>query len=226
MTREDLFTHVAQHAIVGVVRESDEQAAAEVARAYVENGLMTIEITFTTPNAMNLLATMVQRYADRGIVFAAGTVRSDRDAAEARRAGAKVIVSPHTDFRVIDYCIEHELLCVAGASTPTEIIRAWEAGAGIIKVYPAAYLGGPDFISTIRQPIRDIPMLAGGPVNLDEIDSYLDAGAIAVNLGGSLAVPNLVARRDWDEIGKRVLLASSIVRSRRSTAASQTSMVH
>ena len=85
----------------------------------------------------------------------------------------------------------------AGAATTTEIITAWEKGADIVKVYPAHHLGGPDFIRTIRGPIRDVPMLAGGPVPLDEIDSYLDAGCVAVNLGASLALPELVRDEQW-----------------------------
>ena len=92
---------------------------------------------------------------------------ADRDAAMARRAGAKIIVSPHTDLQVIEYANENDMLCVAGASTPTEIIRAWEAGCDIVKVYPAHYLGGPDYIRTIRGPIRDVLMLAGGRLRDD-----------------------------------------------------------
>ena len=99
--------------------------------------------------------------------------------------------------------------------TATEIIRAWEAGTDIVKIYPAQFLGGPDFIRTIRGPIRDIPMLAGGPVPLDMIDPYLDSGCVAVNLGPSLAVPDLVKSQQWEEIGRRVMLATSIVQSRK-----------
>ena len=144
----------------------------------------------------------------------------------ARRAGAQIIVSPHTDPHVIEYANENDLLCVAGAATCTEIIRAWELGADIVKVYPAHHLGGPDFIRTIRGPIRDVLMLAGGPVPLDEIDAYLDAGCVAVNLGGSLAVPDLVRDEQWEEIGRRVVLATSIVASRRAIAESIAPYVH
>ena len=137
-----------------------------------------------------------------------------------------MIVSPHTDVRVIEYSNENDLLCVAGASTPTEIIRAWEAGCDIVKVYPAQHLGGADYIRTIRGPIRDVPMLAGGPVPLDQIDSYLDAGCVAVNLGASLAVPDLVKTRQWEEIGRRAMLAASIVQSRKNVAKRASPYVH
>jgi 2-dehydro-3-deoxyphosphogluconate aldolase/(4S)-4-hydroxy-2-oxoglutarate aldolase len=213
MSREQLLERVRTEQIIGVVREDSIEAATAVAEAYARNGIRIVEITMTTPDANGLIAALAKAYPE--IVIAAGTVRSSNDAAAARRAGAQVIVSPHTDSQVIEYANENNLLSIAGASTPTEIIRAWEIGTDIVKVYPAHHLGGPDYIRTIRGPIRDVLMLAGGPVPLDMIESYLDAGCVAVNLGGSLAVPELVSSRQWDEIGRRAMLASSIVQSRR-----------
>lgn len=83
-----------------------------------------------------------------------------------------------------------------------------------MKVFSAASFGGPDYIRILRGPIRDIPLLAGGPVPLEQIDAYLEAGAVGVNLGVSLAVPELVRERSWDEIARRVSRAVSIVRAR------------
>lgn len=214
MSRKELLGRVYTEQIIGVVREDSAEAAEAVAEAYALNGIRILEITMTTPDAVDLMASLEKRYGSQ-LDIAAGTVRSTNDASRARRAGAKIIVSPHTDPHVIEYANENDMLCIAGASTPTEIIRAWEAGCDIVKVYPAQHLGGPDYIRTIRGPIRDVLMLAGGPVPLDMIDHYLDAGCIAVNLGGSLAVPDLVREQQWDEIGRRVLLATSIVESRR-----------
>jgi 2-dehydro-3-deoxyphosphogluconate aldolase/(4S)-4-hydroxy-2-oxoglutarate aldolase len=183
-SRKELFAKVKHEVIIGVVREDSPEAALSVAHAYAENGVRLLEITLTTPDAISILAKLVEEYGDKGISFAAGTVR-----------------------------------------TVTEILAAWQAGCDIVKVYPAQMLGGPDYFRTIRQPIRDVPMLAGGPVPLDTIEPYLDAGAIAVNLGGSLAVPDLVKTRQWEEIGRRVLLATSIIESRRSALA-ETVYVH
>jgi 2-dehydro-3-deoxyphosphogluconate aldolase/(4S)-4-hydroxy-2-oxoglutarate aldolase len=215
MSRKELLERVCSEQIIGVVREDSATAARAVADAYARNGISIIEITLTTPEAFDIISTVAQKYAGDDIVVAAGTVRSSNDAAMARRAGAQAIVSPHTDVRVIEYSIENDLLSIAGAGTASEIIRAWEAGSDIVKVYPAQFLGGPDFIRTIRGPIRDVPMLAGGPVPLDMIDAYLDAGCVAVNLGPSLAVPDLVKSQQWEEIGRRVMLATSIVQSRK-----------
>jgi 2-dehydro-3-deoxyphosphogluconate aldolase/(4S)-4-hydroxy-2-oxoglutarate aldolase len=225
-SRNELFALAAREAIIGVVREETIEAAAAVARAYASNGIRLIEITLTTPEAFDLIQKLTEDYSDKGIILAAGTVRSTNDAAAARRAGARIIVSPHTDARIIEYANENDLLSIAGAATATEIVHAWELGCDIVKVYPAQLLGGPDYFRTVRQPIRDIPMLAGGPVPLDAVEAYLDAGAIAVNLGGSLAVPDLVRSSQWDEIGRRVILATSIVQSRRSSEEASSPYVH
>lgn len=226
MPRKEFLSKVCAQQIVGVVREDSAEAAAAVADAYAQNGIRIIEITLTTPDAFELISTISRRYAGDDVTVAAGTVRSSNDAALARRAGAEIIVSPHTDVRVIEYAIENDMLTIAGAATPTEIIRAWEAGCDIVKIFPAPQLGGPDYIRAIRGPIRDVPMLAGGPVSLDAIDGYLDAGCIAVNLGISLAVPDLVRAKQWEEIARRVILATSIVQSRKNTAPAESAYVH
>jgi len=226
MSRKELLARVCAEQIIGVVREDTLAAAQAVADAYARNGIRVLEITFTTPDALDLMKVLNERFKGQQIVIAAGTCRSSNDAAQARRAGAQIIVSPHTDVRIIEYANENDMLCVAGAATTTEIIKAWEAGCDIVKVYPAQMLGGPDYIRTIRQPIRDVPMLAGGPVPLDMIDSYLDAGCVAVNLGGSLAVPDLVRSQQWEEIGRRVMLATSIVQSRKNVSRPDSPYIH
>lgn len=215
MSRKLLLEKVRHEQVIGVVREDTVEAAEAVADAYAKNGIRILEVTLTTPDAFELMSRFAQRFAASEVIIAAGTVRSSNDAALARRAGADVIVSPHMNPQVVEYANENDLLCIAGAGTATEIIHAWETGADIVKIFPAHFLGGPDYIRTLRGPIRDIPMLAGGPVPLDEIDTYLDAGCIAVNLGASLAVPELVRNQQWDEIGRRVTMAISILNGRR-----------
>ena len=226
MSRKELLTRVHAEQIIGVVREDNAETARHVAEAYAHNGIRLIEITLTTPDAIEIIAECAKRFAPLDVIVAAGTVRSTNDAALARRAGAQVIVSPHTSSRVIEYANENDLLSVAGAATPTEIIDAWEGGADTVKIFPAQYLGGPDYIRAVRGPIRDVIMLAGGPVQLDMIDSYLDSGCIAVNLGISLAVPDLVRTEQWDEIGRRVTLATSIVQSRKNLEAATAPYIH
>jgi 2-dehydro-3-deoxyphosphogluconate aldolase/(4S)-4-hydroxy-2-oxoglutarate aldolase len=224
--RKELLAKIASQQIVGIVREDSAQDAASIADAYAQNGIRIIEITLTTPDAFDLISTISRKYAGDEVTVAAGTVRSSNDAAMARRAGAEIIVSPHTDARLIEYAVENDLLSIAGAATVTEMIRAWEAGCDVVKIFPAPQLGGPDYIKAIRGPIRDVLILAGGPVSLDTIDAYLDAGCIAVNLGSSLAVPELVRQKQWDEVARRVILAVSIVQSRKNTPTIDSAYVH
>ncbi len=225
MPRKELLAKICSQQIVGVVREDSVEDAAAVADAYAKHGIRILEITLTTPDAFDLISTISKRYAGDDVTVAAGTVRSSNDAAMARRAGAEIIVSPHTDVRVMEYAIENDMLTVAGAATATEVIRAWEAGSDIVKIFPAPQLGGPDYIRALRSPIRDVPMLAGGPVTLDSIDAFLDAGCVAVNLGVSLAVPDLVRMKQWEEIGRRVILATSII-SARKNATAESAYIH
>ena len=210
MTIEELFLHVKSQGIVAVVREDSAEDAWNLAVCFAENGARTVEITMTTPEAASIIARLHERFADKGVVLAAGTVRSSDDAASARKAGAKILVSPHTDLRLVDYAMDHGLMSVAGALTPTEIVHAWEGGASIVKVYPVRHVGGPEYLKSIQQPIRGIPMIAGGPIGLDEIDAYLQAGAVAVNLGGPLAPRDLLKAAKWDEIATLVQRAVAI----------------
>jgi len=212
--KSDLFARIQRDVIIGVVREESADSARAVADAYLSSGIVHLEVTLTTPDAIDILESLAAEHSGRGIVFAAGSLRSAEDAAAARRAGAQILVAPHSDIRLIEYAMEHDLLCVAGAATPTEIVNAWNLGADIVKVYPARLLGGPEYFKTIRQPLRDVPMLAGGPVAIEEIELYLEAGAIAVNLGASLALPELVREQRWNDIGKRAALAVSMVQAR------------
>lgn len=194
--------------MVAVVREESGDHARGVATALVDAGAPVIEVTLTTPGALDLIAELAR---SRDHLVAAGTVLTENDVARARRAGAAIIVSPHYDHSVVGATLNTGLISVAGAGTVTEMIAAHRAGAHVIKVYPARCLGGPTFIRTIRQPIRNIEMLAGGPVDLDEITNYFDAGCIAVNLGGSLAPADAVRAGDWARVRANTEKAVEII---------------
>jgi 2-dehydro-3-deoxyphosphogluconate aldolase / (4S)-4-hydroxy-2-oxoglutarate aldolase len=203
-TIEEIVEAIRDEGIIGVVRFEEAELAAGVAEAFAENGLRSIEITMTSPGALDLIADLSHRLRPGGVVVAAGTVRGSEDARLAHEAGAEVLVSPHTDKSVLDYARQNGLVCIAGAATPSEIIQAWEWGAPIVKIYPARLLGGPDYIRTIRQPIRGIEMLAGGPVSVEEIPRYFDAGVVAVNMGDALAPLEFVEQNRWEEVAQRV----------------------
>lgn len=193
--------------MIAVIREESPEHAQAVANALLDAGAPVIEVTFTTPGALDLISDLSRQ---RELLVAAGTVLSENDVAKARRAGAQLIVSPHYDHTIVSATLNAGLLSIAGAATATEVLAAHHAGAHIIKVYPARFLGGPAFIRTIRQPIRRVEMLAGGPVEIDEIEEYLAAGCIAVNLGGSLAPAEAVRAGDWEQIRRNAARAVAI----------------
>lgn len=207
--REATLAKVLEEVIIGVVRYDDAADAALTARTFVEAGLNVVEITMTTPGAIELITELA--WQNDEIVVAAGSVRTADEVEAVNQAGAKIVVSPHTSERVIEATLERGLVSVAGASSPTEIVRAHELGASIVKVYPARLLGGPTYFRTIRQPIRDIPVLAGGPVNIDEIIDYLDAGAVALNMGTAFAPMELIATNNWTAVTDRIDEACAVV---------------
>lgn len=211
--KQHVLSSIEAEGIIGVVRFESAELAAGTAEAYAQHGIRNIEITLTTPGALDLIAELVHRFGGEGVIIAAGSVRGEEEADLAHQAGAEVLVSPHTDPSVLEYAGAHDLVCIAGASTPTEIVRAWELGASIVKIYPARLLGGPGYIRTIRQPIRGIDMLAGGPVSVEELVDYFDAGVVAVNMGDALAPLSFVEQNRWDEVGERVRHALEAMRA-------------
>lgn len=216
---EDVLSVVRDSTIIGVVRYEDAAWGAMVARTFADAGLKCVEVTMTTPGAIDLISELAYNYRDSGVVIAAGSVREIDEVDRVVDAGAEIVVSPHTSERVIEKTLERGRVSVAGAATASEVIRAHELGASIVKVYPARLLGGPEWFRTVGQPIRGIEMLAGGPVDTDEIHDYLGAGAVALNMGGSFAPVDLIEANDWEAIGGRVREAIEEVERFRSNEA-------
>jgi 2-dehydro-3-deoxyphosphogluconate aldolase / (4S)-4-hydroxy-2-oxoglutarate aldolase len=138
------------------------------------------------------------RLGDRAVV-GAGTVMTAADGEECIAAGAQFIVSPGTDVPLIELTRERGVLSVPGAMTPTEIIRAWNAGAGAVKVFPARTLG-PGYVKDVRGPLPHIPLIPTGGIDAGNACGYLEAGAVAVGVGGNLIGSEAVAAGDWNAI--------------------------
>ena len=182
--------------IRGVTRETFEG----VFEAVIGAGLKFAEITLNTPNALNLLEESSHRYST-SVCLGAGTVLSVKDAEQAAGAGARFIVSPTLDEDVAAFCRERNLVYFPGALTPTEIEKAWNSGACMVKVFPASQVG-PQYFKLIRGPFPDIRLMAVGGVNPGNISDYLKAGASAVALGGSVISPERMNNREFSLIQK------------------------
>ncbi len=150
-------------------------------------GLELIEVTFTVPGAERLVSELLEQRGGQGPPFIGmGTVTTRERAERAAAAGAEFLVSPNTSEDVAEISRDNDLFLVLGALSATEIVRAQELGADIVKVFPLPPVGGPAYLRAVRQPLGDIPMLASGGFAVDEIPDYRAAGASAFGIGAPL----------------------------------------
>jgi 2-dehydro-3-deoxyphosphogluconate aldolase/(4S)-4-hydroxy-2-oxoglutarate aldolase len=184
--------------IVGIVRNISPEDFRELLPIYQEAGLKNIEVTMNTPGAVEMI-----RYANhhfgKHLVTGAGTVCTPQDLQEALGAGARFIVAPVTDENIIAACVRNNVPVMPGAFTPTEIYRAWTAGAAMVKVFPATAMG-PQYIKDILAPLKQVPLMPTGGIDLANIRDFFAAGASAAGIGGKLFDAGMIARRDWKSL--------------------------
>lgn len=178
---------VATAPVFGVVRTSSRAQAEAQAHAFREGGLELIEITFTVPEATQVVASLLaERSGDTPPWIGMGTVTTAERARQALAAGAEFLITPNVSAEVAEVAREAGVFLVIGALTPSEIFAAAELGADLVKVYPLPPVGGAAYLSTVRQPLPDIPILAAGGFGPEEIPEYRAAGAVAFGLGAQL----------------------------------------
>jgi len=176
---------------VAVVRTSENAEAARQARLFMAAGLQLIEVTFSVPGADDLVRRLL---VDRGTGgppwVGMGTVTTPERAAAAVAAGAEFIVTPNADPEVARVVRDAGLFLIVGALTCTEIVAARAMGADLVKVFPLPPVGGPSYLSVVRGPLSDIPMLAAGGFGVDDIPAYRRVGAQAFGIGAPLVAEN------------------------------------
>jgi 2-dehydro-3-deoxyphosphogluconate aldolase / (4S)-4-hydroxy-2-oxoglutarate aldolase len=178
---------VARSPIIAVVRTPDQAEARRQAETFMAGGIELVEITFTVPGAVELTRDLLAgRSAPGPPWIGMGTVTTSERARRALGAGAEFIVTPNASPEVAAEIEMAARYLVMGALTPTEIVAARGLGADLVKVYPLPPVGGPAYLSVVRGPLGDIPMLAGGGFGVDEIPAYRAAGAIAFGIGAPL----------------------------------------
>lgn len=200
--------------IVAVVRSPDHQQLVEVCRALADGGVTVVEITMTVPNALDVLRQVRQTLGDR-VLLGAGTVLDPETARAVLLAGAEYIVSPTVNVEVIRLCQRYDKLVMPGAFTPTEILTAWEAGADIVKVFPAEVVG-PAFFKALKGPLPQVRLMPTGGVDLKTAAEFLKAGACCLGVGGQLVEPKAVAERNFDRIRDLARQYITIVKQTRS----------
>ena len=198
MSKEQQLQQILDTGIVAVVRAPDGDQLVDVARALMDGGVTTIEITMTVPNALDVLRRVRQVLGDQ-ILLGAGTVLDTETARAVFLAGAEYIVAPTLNIDVIRLCQRYNKIVMPGVFTPTEMLAAWEAGADIVKVFPADVVG-PAFFKAMRGPLPQIRMMPTGGVNLSTASDFLRAGACCLGVGGQLVDPKVVAKGDFEHI--------------------------
>ena len=194
------LTRLREQRLVAVIRAPDAQAALGAARAVAAGGVRIVEITFTVPDAPQVMAALRD---EPGLTVGAGTVLTAAQARAALAAGARFVIAPNFSREVADEALGAGVLFCPGAYTTTEILAARAAGAHLVKIYPVGVVGGPAYIRIIRDPLPDIPMLAAGGTTLENAVPFLEAGCVGVGLGASLADPALAAAGRFDELTRR-----------------------
>lgn len=198
MSKETHLRQILDCGIVAVVRSPDSEQLVEVVRALADGGVTVAEITMTVPNALEVLRRVRHSLGAR-VLLGAGTILDPETARAALLAGAEYLVAPAVNLDVIRMAQRYGKLVMPGAFTPTEILTAWEAGADIVKVFPADVLG-PAFFKAMRGPLPQIRLMPTGGVDLNTAADFLRAGACCLGLGGQLVEPRAVAERDFDRI--------------------------
>lgn len=187
--------------LIGIARGFSTEAVLTASRIVAERGIRVLEVTM---DSVDVLSTIRRLSEVDGLYVGVGTVTKAGQVGEAQAAGARFVVTPSFNPAVVEASVNQGLAVICGAATPTEILGAFETGANAVKVFPAEQLGGPGYLSAIRAPLGDIPLVPTGGVRPENARQYLDAGAVALGVGSSLIPPKIVAERNWAGLEKLV----------------------
>ena len=197
----DLVLH---HRLVAIIRLDNLSSAVQLSRALLAAGIVAQEFTLTNPRALEAVARVlreVPEFSAGGATLGVGSVRTLAQARSAIQAGAQFVVSPIFQSEVVSGCVEQGVPVMCGAMTPTEIAAAWQAGASLVKVFPARSLG-PKYISDVLAPMPELALMPTGGVGLDDMQNYFKAGAKAVGIGSNLFEMSALRLALWDRISE------------------------
>jgi 2-dehydro-3-deoxyphosphogluconate aldolase/(4S)-4-hydroxy-2-oxoglutarate aldolase len=189
--------------LIGIIRMSRYEYPVEIAGALIEGGLQVLEYTLSGEGALEAISA-ARAVWDQRACIGAGTVLTAADVEAAASAGAEFIVTPAVNLKVLNACQRLGLPILCGAFTPTEITTAVEAGADLVKLFPAR-LGGPQYVRDLLAPFPKLRLVPTGGVSPENAGSFLAAGAVAVAMGGNLVSPQDVTHRQFSTITLRAI---------------------
>ncbi|HOB73893.1 MAG TPA: bifunctional 4-hydroxy-2-oxoglutarate aldolase/2-dehydro-3-deoxy-phosphogluconate aldolase [Phycisphaerae bacterium] len=190
-----IVSEIESTGVVAIIRAAGSSELVDVVTALRDGGLTCIEVTMTTPNALDVIHKARETLGDSAAI-GVGTVLDAETARAAILAGAQFVVAPILDLPTIEMCRRYSVPVMPGAMTPTEIVRAWQAGADFVKVFPST-AAGPGLIRDLRGPLPQIKMIPTGGINLNNAAEFIKAGAAALGVGSALVTKEAVKNKDF-----------------------------
>ena len=201
MKEVEKLNTIRETGIIAIMRAQSSEQLITAADAIKAGGVNVIEVTMTTPGALGVIAQATQRYGQE-VLFGAGTVLDAVTARSAILAGAGFIVAPTLNLDMVALCNRYRIPVIPGCYTPTEMLTAWEAGADMVKLFPAS-IGGPSLVKAILAPLPQLEIVPVGGVNLDTAAAFIKNGAVALGVGSSLINQKLLDAGDMEELTRR-----------------------
>jgi 2-dehydro-3-deoxyphosphogluconate aldolase/(4S)-4-hydroxy-2-oxoglutarate aldolase len=213
MNKVEVLEKVKVLGLLAVIRGPSPELTVQMVEALVNGGVKGIEITYSTPNAEDVVRTLAKKFGD-SIVLGMGTLTKPEQAESAKAAGARFLVSPICETRLVEAMVNTGLLTMAGALTPTEVFQAYSLGTDVVKIFPGS-VGGPAYIKALKGPFPYIPMMPTGGVNAGNAADWFAAGVIAVGAGSELCPPQLAKEGKFNEISQKAVEFVKIIQSSR-----------
>lgn len=215
--RQDTIDIIESVGVVAVIRLQDPARLRPVMDALAAGGVRALEVTMTVPRAIALVE-QIAPALPAGFAIGAGTILDPETAQAAILAGARFVVSPVFNPAVIELCRRYDVAVMPGCFSPTEILKAWEAGADIVKVFPATSVG-PGYFRDLRGPLPQVKLMPTGGVSLENAGEWIAAGAVAIGAGTALVDRKAVAEGDYAAITERARRFVEAVRRARAQLA-------
>jgi 2-dehydro-3-deoxyphosphogluconate aldolase / (4S)-4-hydroxy-2-oxoglutarate aldolase len=199
MQKEEVRNRIVETGIVPVIRTSSPEEAIFAADAVARAGVSIAEITMTVPQAVEVISRLGRELPH--VLVGAGTVLDAEMARSCLKAGASFLVSPGFDLEIVKLAAKENVVMMAGALTPTEVLTAWNTGADFVNLFPCARVGGPAYVKALKGPFAQVPLVPTGGVTLETAADSIGSGAAALGVGGELIVRSVLQQRRADILG-------------------------
>src|ERR1700722_10015880 len=215
MKKKEGRARIEEIGIVPVIRAASPQEARFAAAAVWQGGIPIVEITMTVPGALEVISDLVKTMPK--FLVGAGTVVNQDLALQCFDAGAQFLVTPGFSQKTVAAAHNLDMLIMAGALTPTEVMTAWDAGVDFVKIFPCSNMGGPSYIKALKGPLPHVPLVPTGGVNLETAADYIRAGAAALGVGGELVLKHAFQERKPELISNLAMRYAELVQEARNS---------